>query len=77
MVTKATRGYGCVPRIALALRRDNAPFTEAPGYRVIDQGILVALITIALTTSMFSGPVMQSLLPEMDTTSLDTRARQT
>jgi Kef-type K+ transport system membrane component KefB len=31
-------------------------------YQVIDQRIFVALITMALTTSMLSGPVMQRLL---------------
>ena len=31
-------------------------------YQVIDQRIFVALITMALITSMLSGPVMQRLL---------------
>ena len=31
-------------------------------YQVIDQRIFVALITMALTTSMLSGPMMQRLL---------------
>ena len=31
-------------------------------YQVIDQRIFVALITMALTTSMLSGPVMQRLV---------------
>ena len=45
--------------------------------QVIDQRVFVALITMALTTSMLSGPMMQRLLQKRDAANLDTHAGQT